>query len=135
MVGILVVTHRQLAEALLATCDLILGHMEKVQAVSLEPNATPEEARQQISSACNQINSGKGVLILTDMFGGTPSNLSLSLLKNGQVEVVTGVNLPMLMKVASLRKNSHHNLKEIALALKEAGQRGISVASEMLQQK
>lgn len=135
MVGILVVTHRQLAEALLSTCDLILGHMEKVQAVSLEPNATPEEARQQISSACNQINSGQGVLILTDMFGGTPSNLSLSLLKNGQVEVVTGVNLPMLMKVASLRKNSHRSLKEIALALKEAGQKGISVASEMLRQK
>ncbi len=135
MIGVLIVTHHQLAEALLSACDLIVGRMEKLKAVSLDPNAPPEESRRQIDEAFAQLNNGEGVLILTDMFGGTPSNLSLSFLKDGEVEVVTGVNLPMLIKLYSLRNNNTLDLKEIALDLKQSGQRGIAVASEVLHKK
>jgi mannose PTS system EIIA component len=132
MVGILIVTHRQLAEALLAASDLILGRMEKVVAVSLDPSATPDELRQQIAEGLAKLNSTDGVLILTDMFGGTPSNLSLSFLKEGQIEVISGVNLPMLIKVTQLRQGQYANLREMALTLQESGQQGITVASELL---
>jgi PTS system mannose-specific IIA component len=135
MIGVLIVTHQQLAEALLFACDLIVGRMEKLLPVSLDPNAPPEESKQKIASAFNQVNNGDGVLILTDMFGGTPSNLSLSFLKDGAVEVVTGVNLPMLVRLHNLRHDKDRNLQNIALALKQSGQRGISVASEVLHQK
>lgn len=135
MVGILIVTHRQLAEALLAASDLILGRLEKVVAVSLDPNAAPAEARQQIAEGLAKLNGTDGVLILTDMFGGTPSNLSLSFLKEGQVEVISGVNLPMLIKVNQLRQGKYANLREMALALQLSGQQGITVASELLHKK
>ena len=132
MVGILIVTHRQLAEALLSASDLILGRMEKVVAVSLDPSAMPDESRQQIAEGLAKLNSTDGVLILTDMFGGTPSNLSLSFLKEGQIEVISGVNLPMLIKVNQLRQGQYANLREMALTLQESGQQGITVASELL---
>jgi PTS system mannose-specific IIA component len=135
MVGILIVTHRHLAEALLAAADLISGRLEKVVAVSLDPDAPPDDARQQISDGLAQLNTTDGVLILTDMFGGTPSNLSLSFLKKGQIEVVTGVNLPMLIKVSHLRQLEQNDLREMALTLMKAGQQGIMVASELLQKK
>jgi|DewCreStandDraft_4_1066084.scaffolds.fasta_scaffold247890_2 PTS system mannose-specific IIA component len=135
MVGILIVTHRHLAEALLAAADLIAGHMERVVAVSLDPSASPDDARQQIADGLAQLNGSDGILILTDMFGGTPSNLSLSFLKKGQIEVITGVNLPMLIKVNHLRQGSQKNLREMALILQKSGQQGITVASELLQKK
>lgn len=135
MVGILIVTHRHLAEALLAASDLIAGRMEKVVAVSLDPNAPPDDARQQIADGLAQLNGTDGVLILTDMFGGTPSNLSLSFLKKGHIEVITGVNLPMLIKVNHLRQGNQSNLREMALILQKSGQDGITVASELLQKK
>ena len=135
MVGILIVTHRHLAEALLAAADLISGRLEKVVAVSLDPDAPPDDARQQISDGLAQLNTTDGVLILTDMFGGTPSNLSLSFLKKGQIEVVTGVNLPMLIKVSHLRQLEQNDLREMALTLMKSGQQGIMVASELLQKK
>jgi mannose PTS system EIIA component len=135
MIGILIVTHRQLAEALLSASDLILGHLEKVVAVSLDPSAMPDDARQQIAEALAKLNTTDGVLILTDMFGGTPSNLSLSFLKENQVEVISGVNLPMLIKVNQLRNGKFSNLREMALALKQSGQQGITVASELLHKK
>lgn len=134
MIGVLIVTHHNLAEALLSTCVLILGGQEGIMAVSLEPDASPEDSRQLIANALAQLDNGDGVMILTDMFGGTPSNLSLSFLKNEQVEVITGVNLPMLIKLAQLRQEKL-NLQELALALKQSGQKGISVASEVLRQK
>jgi len=135
MIGVLIVTHHQLAEALLSACDLIMGRTDRLLAVSLDPNAPPEKSKRQIADAFAQINNGDGVLILTDMFGGTPSNLSLSFLKDGEVEVVTGVNLPMLIKLHSLRTSNSRTLKEIALDLKQSGQRGIAVASEVLHQR
>jgi PTS system mannose-specific IIA component len=135
MVGILIVTHRQLAEALLSASDLILGHLEKIVAVSLDPSSMPDELRQQIAEGLTKLNGTDGVLILTDMFGGTPSNLSLSFLKEGQVEVISGVNLPMLIKVNQLRQGTYTNLREMALTLQESGQQGITVASELLHKK
>jgi mannose PTS system EIIA component len=135
MVGILIVTHRQLAEALVSASDLILGRLEKVVAVSLDPSALPNDARHQISEGLAKLNGTDGVLILTDMFGGTPSNLSLSFLKEGQVEVISGVNLPMLIKVNHLRQGNYANLREMALTLQQSGQQGITVASELLHKK
>ena len=133
MIGILIVTHKELAEALMNVWDLILGRQERIVPVSLDPNDPPEVSRQQIQRGLSQVNNGNGVIILTDMLGGTPSNLTLSFLQEGKVEVVTGVNLPMLMKLAHLRDQD--NLQEVALALKQSGQKGITVASEVLHQK
>ncbi|HEY9074558.1 MAG TPA: PTS fructose transporter subunit IIA, partial [Desulfobaccales bacterium] len=87
MIGILIVTHKELAEALIGVWDLILGRGEGVQAVSLDPNDPPEVSRQQIQRALAQVNNGPGVIILTDMLGGTPSNLALPFLKEGKVEL------------------------------------------------
>jgi PTS system mannose-specific IIA component len=133
MIGILIVTHQELAEALLSVWDLILGKQEGIGAVSLDPSAAPEVSRQQIQRGLAQVNGGNGVIILTDMLGGTPSNLTLSFLQEGKVEVVTGVNLPMLMKLAHIR--DQQDLREAALALKQSGQKGIAVASEVLKKK
>jgi PTS system mannose-specific IIA component len=133
MIGILIVTHKELAEALMNVWDLILGRQEKIVAVSLDPSAPPEVSRQQIQRGLTQVNNGNGVVILTDMLGGTPSNLTLSFLQEGKVEVITGVNLPMLMKLAQLRDKD--DLREVALALQQSGQKGITVASEVLHKK
>jgi PTS system mannose-specific IIA component len=133
MIGILIVTHQELAEALMSVWDLILGRQEGIVAVSLDPSAPPEVSRQQIQRSLSQVNGGNGVIILTDMLGGTPSNLTLSFLQEGKVEVVTGVNLPMLMKLAHIR--DQQDLREAALSLKQSGQKGITVASEVLHKK
>ena len=133
MIGILIVTHKELAEALTSVWDLILGRQEKIVALSLDPSAPPEVSRQQIQRGLSQVNNGNGIIILTDMLGGTPSNLTLSFLQEGKVEVITGVNLPMLMKLAQLRDKD--DLREVALALKQSGQKGITVASEVLHKK
>jgi PTS system mannose-specific IIA component len=133
MIGVVIVTHQELAEALVGVVDFILGRQEGLTALSLDPAAPPEALRKEIKKAVAQVNNGGGVLILTDMLGGTPSNLSLAFLQEGKVEVVTGVNLPMLMKLAGLRQSK--NLAEVALALKQSGQAGITVASEVLHQK
>jgi PTS system mannose-specific IIA component len=133
MIGVLIVTHKELAEALISVWDLILGRQEGMVAVSLDPAAPPEVSRQQIQRGLSQVNNGNGVVILTDMLGGTPSNLTLSFLQEGKVEVITGVNLPMLMKLAQLREKE--DLREVALALKKSGQNGITVASEVLHKR
>jgi PTS system mannose-specific IIA component len=133
MIGILIVTHQELAEALMSVWDLILGRQEGIVALSLDPSAPPEVSHQQIQRGLSQVNGGNGVIILTDMLGGTPSNLTLSFLQEGKVEVVTGVNLPMLMKLAHIR--DQQDLREAALALKQSGQKGITVASEVLHKK
>ncbi len=132
MIGILIVTHKELAEALMSVWDLILGRTEGVQAVSLDPSDPPEVSRQKIQRGLSQINNGN-VIILTDMLGGTPSNLALPFLKEGKVEVITGVNLPMLMKLPQIRQKT--DLREAALALKQSGQKGITMASEVLHRK
>lgn len=133
MIGVLIVTHKELAEALISVCDLIMGRQDGMAAVSLDPDAQPEASRKQIKQALAQVNNSQGVIILTDMLGGTPSNLSLAFLQEGSVEVVSGVNLPMLMKLAHLREGK--DLGEVASALRQSGQQGITVASEVLHRK
>lgn len=130
MVGILVITHRQLAQEFVATAELIVGKMENCIGLSLDPELPVDDLRQQITKAMDEVNDGDGVIVLTDMFGGTPSNLSLSFLNQKGIEVVTGVNLPMLLKLAHSRENV--KVDELARVIKDYGRRSISLASEIL---
>jgi PTS system mannose-specific IIA component len=130
MVGILIVTHGELANELLRTAQEIVGKLPRVEAVSIHAAEQIEKARKKIEALLQRVNDGSGVLIFTDLFGGTPSNLVLSYLEAGKVEVVTGVNLPMLMKLPSLREE--RDLRALADKLARYGQRNILVASEFL---
>ena len=130
MIGVLIVTHGELGAELLRTAQEIVGKVPRVEAVSIEAANQTEVARKTIEAAFERINEGQGLLILTDLFGGTPSNLVLSYLEAGRVEVVTGVNLPMLMKLPSLREE--RDLRTLADNLAKYGQRNILVASEFL---
>ncbi|MCA9505364.1 MAG: PTS sugar transporter subunit IIA [Spirochaetaceae bacterium] len=129
-VGVLIVTHYRLGEEFLQALRLILPEAPEFEAVSVDPNMTVETVRQAIASGLKRADKGAGVLILTDMFGGTPSNMSLSFHDEHQVEVVTGMNLPMLIKLATLRDEKP--LDELARFIKAYGQRNISVASELV---
>ena len=132
MVGILVITHQRLAEEFIATAELIVGKIETCVGLSLDPDLPVDDLRQQINQAMDEVNDGDGVIVLTDMFGGTPSNLSLSFLNTEGIEVVTGVNLPMLLKLAQSREG--HEVGELARIIKDYGRRSISLASEILDQ-
>lgn len=130
MIGIVIVTHAELGTALLRTAEEIVGKLLRVEAVSIEATEQIERARKKIEAVLQRVNDGSGVLILTDLFGGTPSNLVLSYLEAGRLEVVTGVNLPMLMKLPALREE--RDLRALADKLAKYGQRNILVASEFL---
>ncbi|MGQ9695081.1 MAG: PTS sugar transporter subunit IIA [Thermodesulfobacteriota bacterium] len=133
MVGVILVTHPNLGDEFLRSAELICGKFINVAVVSIDTKKEVEELRREIATAIKSVDSGKGVLILTDMFGGTPSNMSLAFLEEGRVEVLTGLNLPMLIKIFNCREGK--NLKELAFLAKEAGQRNINLASEILQKK
>lgn len=133
MVGILVVTHRRLAEEFIATAELIVGEIDNCVGLSLDPELPVDDLRHQINQAMDEVNDGDGVIVLTDMFGGTPSNLSLSFLNQEGIEVVTGVNLPMILRLAQLRQD--HKVDELARDIKDYGRRSISLASEILDQE
>jgi PTS system mannose-specific IIA component len=133
MVGMLVITHQRLAEEFIATAELIVGEIENCLGLSLDPDLPVDDLRQQINQAMDKVNDGDGVIVLTDMFGGTPSNLSLSFLNQEGIEVVTGVNLPMLLKLAHSREE--HKVDELARIVKDYGRRSISLASEILDQE
>lgn len=130
MIGIVIVTHGELGTELLRTAQEIVGTFLGVEAVSIHASEQIDKARKKIEAALQRVNAGGGVLILTDLFGGTPSNLVLSYLEAGRLEVVTGVNLPMLMKLPSLREEG--DLRALADNLAKYGQRNILVASEFL---
>ncbi len=130
MVGIVLVTHPHLGEEFIRSAELICGKLPRLATVSIDTRKGVEELRQEIAEAIRSVDAGKGVLILTDMFGGTPSNMSLAFLSEGQVEVVTGLNLPMLIKISNCREGM--SLPELAKMVKEAGQRNINLASEIL---
>src|SRR5512135_2435982 len=130
MIGIVIVTHGDLGTELLRTAQEIVGKSPGVEAVSVHASEQIDKARKKIEAALQRVNDGSGVLILTDLFGGTPSNLVLSYLEAGRLEVVTGVNLPMLMKLSSLREE--RDLRALAEKLAKYGQRNILVASEFL---
>jgi PTS system mannose-specific IIA component len=129
-VGVLIVSHYRLGEEMLQALRLIVPDGPTFHAVGIDPRQTVEEMRSSIAKALDQADQGEGVLVLTDMFGGTPSNISLSFLGERRVEVVTGINLPMLIKLATLTEEKP--LEELAPFIKQYGQRNISVASEIL---
>lgn len=130
MVGLLIITHCQLAKELYEAAEFILGTIEAVDCVSIDTSKDSNIIRDLIEKKIQSLDQGQGVLVLTDMFGGTPSNLALSFLQKNIVEVVTGVNLPMLIAVAHNREKN--NLEQIADIAKNAGCRSISLASELL---
>jgi PTS system mannose-specific IIA component len=130
MTGVVIVTHYRLGEEFLQALRLIVPGAPPFQAVSIEPKQSVDEMREAIAEALRRADEGDGVLVLTDMFGGTPSNMSLSFLEEHRVEVVTGLNLPMLIKLATLSERK--SLDELAAFIKEYGQRNIRVASEIL---
>ena len=133
MIGVLITTHGNLGNELIKAAELIRGSLKGVMHVSVDQTKDVEEIKKEISAAIKKLDQGQGVLILTDLFGGTPSNISLSFLKEGKLEVVTGVNLPMLMKLAAPREGT--TLKEFAGFIKDYGIKNISVASEKLSKK
>jgi len=133
MVGVLIVTHSALADELLLATQQIVGEIEGIEPISIDPTEPVEDIRDRIKKGIKKVDRGEGVLILTDMFGGTPSNISLSFLEGGEVEVVTGVNLPMLLKLATLKDEM--DLKELASYIVNYGKRNIHLASEVLERK
>ena len=130
MIGIVVVTHGKLSEELVRATEHVVGSQTAFQAISIEVEDDVEARRDEIRQTVKESDQGHGVIILTDMFGGTPSNMSLSFHDEHQVEVVTGMNLPMLIKLATLRDAKP--LDELAAFIKAYGQRNISVASELV---
>ncbi len=131
MIGVVIVGHCNLAEELLTVVKLIAGEVENFTAVSFDLQKPPDDSLKKVSDAVKKVDDGDGVLILTDMFGGTPSNLSLSFLETGRVEVLTGVNLPILIRLITLRENGQ-KFKALAKDLKSYGRKNICIASEIL---
>jgi PTS system mannose-specific IIA component len=122
-----------LGEEFIRSAEMICGKMPRVLTVSIDTRKEVEELRRGIAEAIKKVDDGDGVLILTDMFGGTPSNMSLAFLQEDRVEVLTGLNLPMMIKLSNCREG--RPLKELARMVKEAGQKNINLASEILQKK
>jgi len=130
LVGVLVVTHGHLANELVAAAELIVGEITHIVPVSIGWHVDVTESKKDIEQAIQTVGQGKGVIILTDMFGGTPSNIALSLLRKGEIEIVTGVNLPMVIKLA--QQTGRETVSGLAIMVKEQGQKQISIASELL---
>ena len=130
MIGVVVVTHGQLARELLNAAEAIVGDLPQFSAVSVGWHDDVEDAREEIRQSIGQLDEGTGVLVLTNMFGGTPSNLAMTFLEPGKVEVVTGVNLPMLIKLSSLRDSAA--LTDVARELRDTGRKAINVASDLM---
>ena len=130
MIGVVVVTHGQLAAELLNAAEAIVGDLPRFAAVSIGWHDDTDDAREEIRQAIARVQDESGVLVLTDMFGGTPTNLGLSFVEPERVEVVTGVNLPMLIKLSSLR--SSDDLMAVARDLRETGRKAIHVASDLM---
>ncbi|MBM4272076.1 MAG: PTS sugar transporter subunit IIA [Deltaproteobacteria bacterium] len=133
MIGVIITTHGSLGTELIKAAELIKGKLEDVIHVSVDQTSAIEEIKKEINAAIKKLDQGKGVLILTDLFGGTPSNISLSFLKEGKLEVVTGVNLPMLLKLYDIRREM--NLKDVAIQIKDYGRKNIYLASEVLSKR
>lgn len=131
MIGIVIVTHSQLGAALIDAADFIIGtRPEAIVSVSIDLNENAEKLRKKIAEGIKKVDQKEGVLILTDMFGGTPSNLSYSFLEEGRVEVISGVNLPILIKAVNTRKGME--LGKLAVILEAFGKKSISLASGIL---
>jgi mannose PTS system EIIA component len=132
MIGMILVTHGNLAEEFVHAMQHVVGRQEAVATVCIGPNDDMERRRQDIAAAIHEVDSGEGAIILTDLFGGTPSNLAISLMDAGHVEVIAGINLPMLIRLAKAR--SSMNVHDAAIAARDAGRNYITIASEYLRQ-
>ncbi|MGA2191831.1 MAG: PTS sugar transporter [Nitrospirota bacterium] len=133
MVGLVIVAHGNLGKELLSVAEVIVGKVENAEAVSIGSVIDVDTSREEIGAAIKKVKGPDGVLVLTDMFGGTPSNLSLAFLDEDVVEVLTGVNLPMIIKFANHRREK--GLKELAVIVQEGGIKSIITASGILHQK
>lgn len=131
MIGLLIITHCDLCKELLNAAEFIVGRLETVETISINQASDSEEIRKMIGEKITNLDQGQGVIILTDMFGGTPSNLSLSFLKEEMVEVLTGANLPMVIAIAQNRMDL--KLSELAEKAQEAGKLSISLAGKLLE--
>jgi PTS system mannose-specific IIA component len=130
MIGMVLVTHGRLALEFVAALEHVVGPQTQVAAVCIGPDDDMEQRRQDILRSIADVDSGQGAVVLTDMFGGTPSNLAISVMDRGKIEVIAGVNLPMLIKLASLRQTE--SLERTVLGAQEAGRKYINVASQLL---
>jgi mannose PTS system EIIA component len=133
MIGVVVVAHFKLAREMVAATELIVGKQDQFAYVEIFPDEDVEQTRGRVVQAIKGVNAGSGVMILTDMFGGTPSNISLSFLEEGKVEVVTGVNLPMLIKLVTYRQDK--SLSELAEFISSYGKKNIYLATDVLRNK
>ncbi len=130
MIGLVLVTHGRLAAEFVTAMEHVVGPQEAIEAICIGPDDDMEARRADIAGAVRKVDTGSGVILLTDLFGGTPSNLAISLLERGRVEVIAGINLPMLIRLASARKTM--KVVDAIAAAREAGRKYISVASEVL---
>lgn len=130
MIGLVVVTHGKLALEFIAATEHVVGKQKNVEAICIEPEDDMEKRREDILAAVKAVDAGKGVVLLTDMFGGTPSNLAISIMGKAPVEVVAGINLPMMVKLASIRATTP--IAEAVLIAQDAGRKYINVASNLL---
>ena len=130
MIGLVLVTHGRLAEEFVRAMIHVVGPQERVAPIAIGPDDDMEERRADIAAAIQAVDVGRGVIVLTDLFGGTPSNLAISLMERGPIEVIAGMNLPMLIRLGSARKSM--TVVAAVAAAREAGRKYISVASEVL---
>ena len=133
MIGVVVVAHFKLAREMVAATERIVGPQEQFTYVDIFPDEDVEQIKGRVTAALKHVNAGEGVLMLTDMFGGTPSNISLSFLEEGRVEVVTGVNLPMLIKLVTYRRD--RALPELSEFIANYGKKNIYLATDLLRNK
>ncbi|MCF8467939.1 MAG: PTS sugar transporter subunit IIA [Sneathiella sp.] len=133
MIGMVLVTHGRLAEEFVNATEHVVGPQTQVRAISIGPDDDMEKRRQDILAAVAEVETGSGVILLTDMFGGTPSNLAISVMEKANVEVIAGINLPMLIKLASVR--GEDNMANAVAAAQESGRKYINVASHLLADK
>ncbi len=132
MIGLILVTHGKLAEEFVSAMQHVVGRQDAVRTVCIGPNDDMEARRAEIAAAVREVDAGQGVIVLTDLFGGTPSNLAISLMKKGKVEVIAGINLPMLIRLAKAR--GCMGLEQAVTAARDAGRNYITIASEFLGQ-
>ena len=132
MIGMILVTHGRLAEEFVHAMEHVVGPQQSIETICIGPNDDMERRRREIARAIEDVDTGSGVIVLTDLFGGTPSNLAISLLDAGKVEVIAGINLPMLIRLAGVRKSA--SVSDAVRAARDAGRSYITVASELLGQ-
>ncbi len=133
MIGMVLVTHGQLANGFRAALEHVVGPQKQFETVTIGPEDDMELRRSDILQAASRVQDGSGVVLLTDMFGGTPSNLAISVMNGGRIEVICGINLPMLIKLASVRESV--SLDEAVIETRDAGRKYITVASKVLSGK